>query len=242
MKIGDKVRFLNEVGGGRVAGFQGKNVVLVEDNDGFQVPLMTSEVVVIEEDKSYDRSANRAQSSQPSTSSQNAQTTQDPQSAQPSQQQKEPPLKRVPQERPDGNRLSAYLAFVPMEIKELTQTRFEAYLVNDCNYYLRYVILTAEGASWKFRDTGVAEPNTSVFIEEFGREQLNELEHISVQLLAYKRNKPFALKPSTDVRLRIDGVKFYKLHTFQENDFFETPALIYPIIENDHKAGIQHYE
>ena len=31
MKIGDKVRFLSEVGGGRVAGFQGKNIVLVED-------------------------------------------------------------------------------------------------------------------------------------------------------------------------------------------------------------------
>ena len=39
MKIGDKVRFLSEVGGGRVAGFQGKNIVLVEDEDGFQVPM-----------------------------------------------------------------------------------------------------------------------------------------------------------------------------------------------------------
>ncbi len=35
MKKGDKVRFLSEVGGGRVAGFQGKNIVLVEDEDGF---------------------------------------------------------------------------------------------------------------------------------------------------------------------------------------------------------------
>ena len=34
MKIGDQVRFLNEIGGGRVAGFQGKNIVLVEDEDG----------------------------------------------------------------------------------------------------------------------------------------------------------------------------------------------------------------
>ena len=31
MKIGDKVRFLSEVGGGVVTGFQGKNIVLVED-------------------------------------------------------------------------------------------------------------------------------------------------------------------------------------------------------------------
>ena len=55
MKIGDRVRFLNEVGGGRVAGFQGKNIVLVEDGDGFQVPMQTSEVVVIGEEN-YDTS------------------------------------------------------------------------------------------------------------------------------------------------------------------------------------------
>ena len=36
MKKGDKVRFLSEVGGGKVAGFQGKNIVLVEDEDGFE--------------------------------------------------------------------------------------------------------------------------------------------------------------------------------------------------------------
>lgn len=34
MKIGDKVRFLSEVGGGTVKGFQGKDIVLVEDQDG----------------------------------------------------------------------------------------------------------------------------------------------------------------------------------------------------------------
>ena len=53
MKIGDKVRFLSEIGGGRVAGFQGKDIVLVEDEDGFQVPMQLSEVVVIG-DENYD--------------------------------------------------------------------------------------------------------------------------------------------------------------------------------------------
>ena len=37
MKIGDKVRFLSEVGGGIVTGFQGKDFVLVEDADGFDI-------------------------------------------------------------------------------------------------------------------------------------------------------------------------------------------------------------
>jgi hypothetical protein len=48
MKIGDKVRFVSEVGGGRVAGFQGKNIVLVEDADGFQIPMQMADVVVVE--------------------------------------------------------------------------------------------------------------------------------------------------------------------------------------------------
>ena len=35
------------------------------------------------------------------------------------------------------------------------------------------------------------------------------------------------------MQLRVDGVKFYKLHTFEENDYFEQPALLYTIIRDD---------
>ena len=48
MKIGDKVRFLSEIGGGIVKGFQGKDIVLVEDADGFDIPMQAKECVVIE--------------------------------------------------------------------------------------------------------------------------------------------------------------------------------------------------
>lgn len=49
MNIGDKVRFLNDVGGGTVRGFQKGGVVLVEDEDGFQIPALESDIVVVEE-------------------------------------------------------------------------------------------------------------------------------------------------------------------------------------------------
>ena len=49
MKIGDKVKFLNDVGGGKVAGFRPGGIVLVEDEDGFDIPVPQNEVVVIEE-------------------------------------------------------------------------------------------------------------------------------------------------------------------------------------------------
>ena len=44
IQIGDKVRFLNSVGGGVVRGFRGKDQVLVEDEDGFEVPALIKNV------------------------------------------------------------------------------------------------------------------------------------------------------------------------------------------------------
>ena len=227
MKIGDKVRFLSEVGGGRVSGFQGKDIVLVEDEDGFDVPMKISEVVVVG-DESYETTrmveAKQRGSQQPNVSREEVET--------------EPADRPVtfrakPEERKGGDKLSAFLAFVPMDVKELSQTRFESYFVNDSNYYMRYVYMVAENNSWQVRSMGEVEPNTKEFIEEFGRENLNEIEHACVQIIAYKKDKYFLMKPTVNALVNIDPVKFYKVHTFRENDFFEQPALIYTIIEND---------
>ena len=47
MKIGDKVRFLDAMGGGKVTGFKGTNLVLVEDEDGFEIPTLITQCVVV---------------------------------------------------------------------------------------------------------------------------------------------------------------------------------------------------
>lgn len=217
-----------------MAGFQGKNIVLVEDADGFQVPMLMTEVVVVGEedygtkhlievrgDRKEERESRDKQSGQ-----ETVQTDSEP-------EDKPITFKAKPVERRGGDRLSAYLAFVPMDMKELTQTRFESYLINDSNYYMRYLFMTGENNAWTVRAEGELEPNTKEYIEEFGREDLNGLEHCCVQLIAYKREKPFMLKPAVNAQVNVDTVKFYKLHAFRENDFFEQPALIYTIIEND---------
>lgn len=79
----------------------------------------------------------------------------------------------------------------------------------------------------------MVEPNTKFYIEEFEKSVLNELERVAVQLIAFKDNKSFLFKPAVSVELRIDTVKFYKLHTFRESIFFEEPSLIYDIVKND---------
>lgn len=254
MKIGDKVRFLSEVGGGRVSGFQGKDIVLVEDEDGFEIPTSVHDVVVVEQDdyamgkmisakmeaqqKAEEHAATELH--QDSRSIKSILNDHDEQTDMHVDEydaaDREITFRAPVQEREGGNKLSAYLAFVPVDIKEITHTRFETYIVNDSNYYIHYSYLVAEGNAWTLKSVGEVEPNTKLFIEEFGREVLNDMGRIGVQLTAYKKDKPFLLKPAIDVQFRIDPVKFYKLHVFEENDFFEQPSLLFTIVDNDEVA------
>lgn len=249
IKKGDKVRFLFDTGGGTVAAVKG-NIVMVEDADGFQIPTPINEVVLDASQESYStasmvaamqRDERRSAAKSDGRSmrallnegmeeeADNAARDDDP-------ADKEITFKRPVEERKGGNLLNAYLAFVPVDIKKVTDTEFDTYLVNDSNYYLHYTYLSAENNSWTVRAEGVLEPNTKEYIEEFTLREVNALSRVCIQMTAFKREKPFSLKQPVSVMLRIDQVKFYKLHVFQPNDFFEQPALLYTIIEDDKPA------
>lgn len=219
VEIGDTVRFLNTVGGGKVKGFLNKQVVLVEDEHGFDVPVLASECVVIEQagNEKMEQSAEEKQPEQTAAVSKpNVQAADD-----------------LPEETPEGENITACLAFLPADVKNLSATSYECYLVNDSNYYLFFNYMSRENNSWKSRFNGSIEPNTKIFIEEFDKSQLNELEKLCVQFIAFKYNKPYKFKNPCSVELRIDTVKFYKLHSFRENDYFEDDALVYYLIRND---------
>lgn len=217
MKIGDKVRFLNTTGGGIVKGFKGKDQVLVEDEDGFEVPAFIRECVVVGESDMQVHSSNRPKVQVP----------------QEMPKPKEEPKEERVEETTEGERLNVYLAYLPLDPKSMQQTGYEAYFVNDSNYYLMFNYMNRQNNSWMSRFNGLIEPNTKIFLEEFDKSELNDLERVCVQLIAFKKDKPYSLKNAVSVELRIDTVKFYKLHCFMENDFFDEGALLYPIVRQD---------
>lgn len=222
MKIGDKVRFLSEVGGGIVRGFQDKNVALIEGDDGFEIPMLIKECVVVQTDD-YNI---------PIKVMKKVKAEEIEQEEEERQEDERSITYRAPEIR--GNDvLNVFLAYIPQDIKAISTTGFDAYLVNDSNYFVDYLYLSAEGKSWTLRSRGTVKPNMKLHLEEFEKADLNGMEHVCVQLLAYKDDRTFLLKNSVNMELRIDTVKFYKLHTFEDNDFFPQPALIYDIVRDD---------
>lgn len=229
MKIGDKVRFIHETGGGVVTAFRGKDVVLVEGADGFEIPMPVSECVAVDTNEYNFEKKTVAPKEEPKKRVQPvaAKIVAD------DDDEHEPVVSFRPMERPEGECINVKLAFLPMDVKSLSNTRFEAYIINDSNYCIYFTYTTAEGRSWCVRGNGLLEPNSKLFIEEFGREELNGMERVCVQLLPFKQGKPFAMKPAMNIERRIDTVKFYKLHLFRENPFFEEDALMYDLVVDD---------
>lgn len=223
IKVGDKVRFLNSTGGGVVRSFKGKDQVLVEDEDGFEVPALIRECVVVGDSEMQVHSSRR--SPLPST-------TQAP-VPQPKKPEPQPEVEKVT-ETAEGERLNIYLAYLPIEPGKVMQgSGYEAYFINDSNYYLLFNYMNRQNNSWNSRYNGMVEPNTQIFLEEFGKDKLNNLERICVQLIAFKKDKPYSLKNAISVELHLDTVKFYKQHCFMENDFFDEDAMVYPIVRQD---------
>ena len=256
MEIGQKVRFLNEVGGGVISGFQGKDIVLVEDADGFDIPMLRSQIVVIETSENNFELKNpplhpvagagvRGKGMGAVGNSKGGGDRRGGASgkvgsprfvddgADDDPSERDVKFQPKPVERKGGDVVNVHLAFIPENVRELTQTRFESYLINDSNYYLHVIVSAAENAAWHLIWEGVVEPNTKVQLNTFDRSDLPQLERLSVQAAMWKLDKPYMLKPAVDASLRIDTVKFYKLHVFRQSPFFREPALIYDIVSQD---------
>jgi hypothetical protein len=221
LSVGDKVRFLSSVGGGTVKGYLNKQLVIVEDENGFDVPVLITECVMVE------TAGNEKMGQLPEEEVVAA-----------DKKVEEKPVAKVvetkaAEETREGEQITACLAYLPADVKTLSSTSYECYFVNDSNYWLFFNYMSRENNTWRSRYSGTVEPNTKIFLEEFDKTVLNDMEKVGVQFIAFKHNKPFRFKNPCSVELRIDTVKFYKLHSFRENDYFDEDALVYYIMRDD---------
>ena len=138
-------------------------------------------------------------------------------------------------ETEEGEVLNIVLAFEPKEIKHLNTTTFYAILVNDSNYFLNVAYMTRrdDESTWHTRYTGLVEPNMQVDLDEFGHADLNDLEHVAIQYIAFKQDKGFKLKNPALVQQKLDLTKFYKLHSFHQSEYFDESVISIDITRND---------
>lgn len=232
-EIGDTVRYLNAVGGGRISKIDGK-IAYVDEPDGFTTPVLLKECVVVARAADAPRHQTPTQSVAPKEAAPEITTT----SKTPIAPEPEEEIKV--EEVPGGDKLNLVLAFEPADIKKLSTTTFDTFLVNDSNYYIYFSYLSKakESDDWTLRYSGIVEPNIQLLVEELNRESLTEMDDIAFQAVAFKRDRTFAIKPAISYTRRIDTTKFAKLHCFRPNDYFDTDVIALDIVKNDVVTGV----
>jgi hypothetical protein len=239
IKKGDNVRFLNAVGGGIVTRVdESKKMVYVEDPDGFEVPVFEREcvlIVAINNDTNFPVKDFSSKSKTTAEQTRNSEletrkTKHETQNTECETQNSEPII-----ETAEGEKLTALLAFFPLDIKQMQTTSYECYLVNDSNYYLSYNIVNGENDCWISIANGIIEPNTQELLTEISKEQLSAWERLRIQLLAFKKEKNYTPQDTVDINIKINAVKFYKLHSFSSNDYFDEPAMLIDITSEKEK-------
>ena len=228
--IGDTVRYLNAVGGGRITKIDGQ--IAYVDEDGFETPVLLKECVVVATGtpQAKQPSPRKEINNEPRSGSKEISETHKQNSA-PAQHESLPPFK----ETPEGDLLNIVLAYEPHNIKSLSTTRFDTILVNDSNYHIYYNYLTRSDndRQWMTRASGLLEPATQLLIDEISTTDLPEIDRISIQYIAFKKRCKFDIKAPIGIEYRLDTAKFARLHCFHANPYFDTPVIALDIVKND---------
>lgn len=221
IQIGDTVRFLNSTGGGVVRRIEG-NIAYV-DEDGFETPTLLRECVVVATAAAAPRTAPVAPAKAAATSS-----------PAPAQAPAQTPALTI-EETPGGEKLNIVLAYEAANLKRLNDTTFDTYIVNDSNYYLYFTYMTRadEAKEWTLRYAGMVEPNIQLFIEEIAGSDLSAMDRVAVQCIAYKEGKEFRMKSPVAVETALDTTKFFKLHCFKPNPYFDHDVIALDIVKDD---------
>lgn len=158
VRIGDKVRFLNQTGEGKVVKIINNKTVMVLDEDEFEIPATITNLVVIESDFNTE--------GETLTSTSN------------SVKHKEVENKTQSNKR--------YIVFVPKDYSQLG-TEIDAYLVNDTNDILFYTLYIEKEDGYTGIAASNCNAGEKMFIDSFTVKDFNEIKSINIHIISYKQ-------------------------------------------------------
>ncbi|SFF27272.1 Smr/MutS family protein [Sunxiuqinia elliptica] len=224
IKVGDRVKFMNDVGGGVVTKVLSKSMVHVENEDGFEIPTLVSELVVVNDDP--------VSTGKPSVEQFAAQAK---------------PEKQIPEVEPaksdnviiEGNDEPNFqLAFVPENSQNPLDGTIRLYLINDSNFSVLYHFSEFKSNEYSSKEAGELEPNTKLWLDSISQVDIAELPEYFFQLIYFKE-KSNRLEQPLEASVKVNAVKFYKSGSFASNEFFTEKAMVIKLNQSAMEKAVE---
>lgn len=220
--MGDQVKFLNTTGGGVVTKIIDTRMVLVADQDGFEVPTLNAELIKIDPTDAGGRFF-REEFSVPS-STRKEMTDRESQATESGTDAGVGLLDpRAVRTRTSED---IFLAFIPHDQKWMIAGMLDICLINNTSYDVIYNIFhrTSSG-HYTGADYGSLVANSKYIIATVNRESLSDWTEGSLQFLFHKEHLDLVVPPF-DSDFQIDGKKFHKEGAYKETSLLKEKGIV----------------
>jgi len=208
IRIGDKVRFLTETGGGKVVKIiDSKTVMVYSEEYDFEIPTAVNDLVVIESD--FDTDSDEIISKAPD---------------------KIEEVETV-SKAPVSNKM--YMAFL-LKDHGKSGSDIDCYIVNDTKNIVFYALYEERGDNVNGISAGNCNSGEKMFLESYTVNDIDEIKRLLLQFLVFKK-KGNPEQP-IEFKVNLNPVKFFKSSSYKNNDYFDVPALLFEVSSDEKKA------
>jgi hypothetical protein len=213
-KAGDKVKFLNDVGGGIIKKIISPTMVSVMVEDGFEIPVMINEILLAESSDVKEAMFN--QSFSLSATSQEL-------SKEDMFMDRVSALQKFSSLNAKSNGI--YLAYIPQDQVWLLKDNIDLFVVNHSPFEILYSFILAHENRFEGIDYGSVPPFSKIHIQTIQRDDLERWLNGFVQILFFKENDTTVRIP-LHTPFNIKLIRFLQKDAYAASNFMEEKGVL----------------
>jgi hypothetical protein len=257
LRKGDRVKFLNDTGGGIITEITDSKMAMVMTADGFEMPVPVAELILVEssgsgsqqdqnsrypgsgeEHGSGSQGSHYDEARLGNSRQENEQATD---AGFPDHAYRYPGGTDSPGATGDNEGISRGIAERNL-LFALVETQgpgmLDAWLINDSSFNVLYNILIKQDELYSTMKAGIIEADTKIFLNSFSRERINAFVSFRVQAIFFRKGFYNPLPPSQK-EFSIDPMELFGTGFISGNDFFEEDAAIIPVMSDSREREIK---
>ena len=215
-KIGDKVNFLNESGGGIITAIIDNRLVKIKTDDGFEMPVLSSELII--DYRSLPKEEFAVTQKKEIVAEKENEITDEPDLI-----SEINPWGTVKEEK------GIYLAFEPHEQQWILTGDMDVILLNNTSYDILYSLFLEKDGIIEGIDYGSLASDSKIVLETISRDEIEHWLKGFIQIL-FHRDLPDKIYVPVHTEINIKPGRFFKEGNYLSNTLLHGKALIITLI------------
>lgn len=214
-KVGDKVRFLDEPGGGKIVKIIDNKMVVIQTEDGFELPVLISDIIP---DYRYKSDSSEKSIKQSQELPENKNTTVDVNI--PEENITSISAWKTPKEEP-----GIYLAYEPQDQQWLLTGKLEIFLINHTHFDVLYNLFLERNEQIIGIDYGSIPPDSKISLTLIEKDDIELWNKGILQLMFHtEQSNTLFLPVHSDFNIKTG--RFFKEGSYTSNTLTNSKALI----------------